>query len=121
MPRPTVALPMFGTSGIRGRVGEDVTADLALAVGHAGASECGADAVRLGLASTPTVARAVAWADADAGVSVTASHNPPADNGLKLWQPSGQAFDSPMQESITDVVEAGAFDLRPADDLGTEW
>jgi phosphoglucosamine mutase len=123
---------MFGTSGIRGPVGETVTASLAVDVGRAVASEgadrvvvgrdprdsgraladalaaglreCGADVVDLGLAATPTVARAVAWQDADAGVSVTASHNPPQDNGLKLWTPSGQAYDEPRREAVAGRI-----------------
>ena len=79
---------MFGTSGVRGPVGEAVTADLALDVGRAlategadpvvvgrdardsgrmltrallaGLTECGADAIDVGVEATPTVARAVA-------------------------------------------------------------
>jgi len=136
---------MFGTSGIRGPVGEDVTADLALAVGRAlavesdrvvigrdpresgrfladavaaGLRECGTDVVRLGLAATPTVARSVAWRDADAGVAVTASHNPPEDNGLKLWQPSGQAFDEARRGAIAERVRAGSFDPASWDGSG---
>ena len=136
---------MFGTSGIRGPVGEVVTADLALSVGRAlaidaervvigrdprdsgayladavaaGLRESGTDVVRLGLAATPTIARAVAWFEADAGVSVTASHNPPEDNGLKLWQPSGQAFDAPLRETMTERIESGAFEPAPWDGVG---
>ena len=137
---------MFGTSGIRGPVGEAVTADLALRVGRAlgaetgrvvvgrdardsgamlvdalasGCRELGTDVVDVGLAATPTVARAVGWTGADAGVSVTASHNPPPDNGLKLWQPSGQAYDAAGRERMAARVEAGDPDLRPWDDLGS--
>jgi phosphoglucosamine mutase len=137
---------MFGTSGIRGPVGEAVTADLALRVGRAlgaetgrvvvgrdardsgamlvdalasGCRELGTDVVDVGLAATPTVARAVGWTGADAGVSVTASHNPPPDNGLKLWQPSGQAYDAAGRERIAARVEAGDPDLRPWDGLGS--
>ena len=136
---------MFGTSGIRGPVGETVTADLALSVGRAlavdaervvvgrdpresgqfladalaaGLRESGTGVVRLGLASTPTIARAVAWQGADAGVSVTASHNPPEDNGIKLWQPSGQAFDGPLREAITARIESGAFEPASWDAVG---
>ncbi|WP_327054170.1 phosphoglucosamine mutase [Halomicrococcus gelatinilyticus] len=139
---------MFGTSGIRGPVGELVTAELALSVGRAlaltgaervvvgrdpresgrflgdalsaGLRECGTDVVRLGLAATPTVARSVAWQDADAGVSVTASHNPPTDNGIKLWNPSGQAFDAAQREEITRAVEEEAFEFAGWDGTGTE-
>ena len=142
---------MFGTSGIRGEVGEDVTADVALAVGRALAStghrrvvigrdtresgemltdalsaglrECGADVIHLGTASTPTVARSVGWLDADAGVVVTASHNPPKDNGLKLWNPSGQAFDGTQRDAIARRIEDESYTLVSADEVGsaTEW
>lgn len=131
---------MFGTSGIRGPVGEEVDAELAVAVGRAlgmdaesvvvgrdpresgryltdalaaGLLESGTDVIDLGMAATPTVARAVGWETADAGVSVTASHNPPEDNGLKLWQPSGQAFDAQLRDRITTRVEQEASE--PAD------
>jgi phosphoglucosamine mutase len=136
---------MFGTSGIRGPVGDDVTADLALSVGRAvgvdadrvvvgrdaresghllvdaltaGLRESGVDIVDLGLAATPTVARSVAWEDADAGVAVTASHNPAPDNGIKLWQPSGQAYDADRREAVSARIRDGEADLRPWDELG---
>jgi phosphoglucosamine mutase len=136
---------MFGTSGIRGPVGDEVTADLALAVGRAlgidtervvvgrdpresgrlltdalaaGLRESGTDVVDLGLAATPTVGRAVAWEDANAGVSITASHNPAPDNGIKLWQPSGQAFDADLRETVSERVREGAANLADWDTLG---
>jgi phosphoglucosamine mutase len=137
---------MFGTSGIRGPVGDEVTAELALAVGRAlgvdtqrvvvgrdaresgralvdalaaGLCESGTDMVDIGLAATPTLARAVAWENADAGVAVTASHNPPEDNGIKLWQPSGQAFDADLRERITRRIETGKTALADWDSFGT--
>jgi phosphoglucosamine mutase len=141
---------MFGTSGVRGPVGETVTADLALSVGRAvgadadrvvvgrdprdsgrlltdalaaGLRECGVDVVDLGLAATPTVARAIAWRDADTGVSVTASHNPAPDNGIKLWTPSGQAFDEERRATIERRIETEAWDLADWTGLGerTGW
>jgi len=136
---------MFGTSGIRGPVGDTVTADLALSVGRAlgaetdrvvvgrdpresgrllldalaaGLRESGTDVLDLGLAATPTVARAVGWEDADAGAVVTASHNPAQDNGIKLWQPSGQAFDEAARTRITERIEAADWSLSAWDGLG---
>ncbi|WP_436343028.1 phosphoglucosamine mutase [Natronorubrum sp. FCH18a] len=137
---------MFGTSGIRGAVGEEVTAELALAVGRALASEgyervvvgrdvresgtmlvdaltagireCGGDVIEIGIAPTPTVARGVDWLDADAGVVITASHNPKTDNGIKLWSPAGQAFDTDRRAAITDRVENERYDLERWDGLG---
>ena len=138
---------MFGTSGIRGPVGETVTADLAVDVGRAvatdgaetivigrdardsgrfladaaaaGCCECGADVIDLSMAATPTVARSIARLDADAGIVVTASHNPPADNGLKLWTPSGQAFDTDRRERITEITETQSFAFAAWDESGT--
>ena len=139
---------MFGTSGIRGPVGEEVTAALALDVGRAVASEnadrvvvgrdaretgaaladavsaglreCGADVDRLGVAATPTVARAVRATDADVGVVVTASHNPPADNGLKLWTSSGRAYDVDDAERVAARVRNERFSFADWDDFGSE-
>ena len=137
---------MFGTSGVRGPVGEDVTADLALDVGRAlatdgaervvvgrdardsgpmlsraliaGLTECGADAIDIGVESTPTVARTVAREDADAGVVVTASHNPAPDNGIKLWTASGRAFGEERNDQIADIVETASFDVAAHNAIG---
>ncbi|ELZ24716.1 phosphoglucosamine mutase [Natrinema limicola JCM 13563] len=138
---------MFGTSGIRGTVGEEVTAELALAIGRAVASdgydrvvvgrdaresgavlvdavtaglrECGADVLEAGIAPTPTIARAVPRTNADAGIVVTASHNPAPDNGLKLWSASGKAFDPEQLDGIATRVEGEEYDLRPWDGQGS--
>lgn len=140
---------MFGTSGIRGEVGSRVTGTLALEIGRAlasegydrvvvgrdtrptgvfltdaltaGVRECGSDALDVGVVSTPTLARGVSALDADAGVVITASHNPPADNGIKLWTPTGQAFDADRREAISDRLETGAVDLAAWDGVGRRW
>ncbi|MYL15328.1 phosphoglucosamine mutase [Halorubrum terrestre] len=137
---------MFGTSGVRGPVGEDVTAALALDVGRAlatdgaetvvvgrdardsgrmltraltaGLTECGADVIDVGVEATPTVARAVDREGADAGVVVTASHNPAPDNGIKLWRSDGRAFGEERNDRITDIVEAESFALAGHDGIG---
>jgi phosphoglucosamine mutase len=139
---------MFGTSGIRGPVGDIVTSDLALRLGRglgstsaqtvvvgrdtratgefladalaAGLRESGVDVIRLGVASTPTIARNVDWLGADAGVSVTASHNPPADNGLKFWGADGRAFGTERRRSLIQGVNACAFSLVPWDETGSQ-
>jgi phosphoglucosamine mutase len=139
---------MFGTSGVRGEVGQKVTAQLAFDVGRALASEgyervvvgrdaresgelladavsaglrdCGADAVRAGVVSTPTLARSVWQVNGDAGVEVTASHNPPKDNGLKLWDVTSQAFDRPKLDAIADRVGNEKFAPQSSQELGSE-
>ena len=138
---------MFGTSGIRGEFGTDVTAGLALDAGRAvasagasrvvlgrdarptgkpladavaaGLSECGADVVRLGVVTSPTVARAVGWHDADAGVTVTGSHNPPADNGLKFWGESGRAMVGRRQADLVRRMERDEYEVRRWDEVGS--
>ncbi|MBU0532301.1 phosphoglucosamine mutase [Candidatus Micrarchaeota archaeon] len=97
---------MFGTSGIRGIYGKEITEELAFGVANifvekelvvgrdirkSGASlrdavskgvlEAGADFIDLGIVPTPTVALA---AKKCRGIMITASHNPPEYNGLKL-------------------------------------
>ncbi|SFR36564.1 phosphoglucosamine mutase [Halogeometricum limi] len=138
---------MFGTSGIRGPVGETVTADLALRIGQAlavdtervvlgrdaretgdvladalsaGLRECGTDVVRVGVAATPTIARSVEWFDADAGVAVTASHNPAPDNGIKLWNRSGQAFSPEQNEQIERRLASGDVSHAAWDAFGRQ-
>ncbi|ELZ21195.1 phosphoglucosamine mutase [Natrinema limicola] len=137
---------MFGTSGIRGRVGDEVTAGLALSVGRAVASEgydqvvvgrdvrdsgamlvdaisaglceCGADVITVGVAATPTVARSIERLEADAGVVVTASHNPATDNGIKLWNPSGKAFGPDQREAIERRIREDDYELAAWDGVG---
>jgi len=136
---------MFGTSGIRGRVGETVTASLALDIGRAlgsmterivvgrdaresgdtlaraaiaGAQETGTDVVDLGVESTPTLARSVAAYGGDAGLVVTASHNPPTDNGFKFWTADAQAFDDARRETLASRVETPPATVSPAE-MGT--
>lgn len=137
---------MFGTSGVRGRVGEDITADTALKIGRAlatngaktvvlgrdaresgrtlsraisaGITECGGDVIDVGVQPTPTVARGVVHKGADAGVVVTASHNPAPDNGIKLWTADGRAFGEAANSRITNLIETETFDLAAWDNLG---
>ena len=139
---------VFGTSGIRGPFGELIDTDLARRVGRAlaacgydrivvgrdgretgevladvlaaSAREGGTDVVRLGRAATPTLARSVAPQDADAGVVVTASHNPPADNGVKFWTPSGAAFGAERRAELEAALDDERGETAAWDALGTE-
>ncbi|GAB7010677.1 phosphoglucosamine mutase [Halorubrum trueperi] len=85
----------------------------------AGVTECGGDVLDVGVEPTPTVARSVVREDADAGVVVTASHNPAPDNGIKLWSASGQAFDDDRNDRIAHLVDEGEFELAAHDTIGT--
>jgi len=128
-------MDLFGTAGIRGDAAETVDPELALAVGTAAAGEAreagdrefvvsrdgretgpalvaamtaglesaGARVLRAGVLPTP----ALAYASRERrGVQVTASHNPPEDNGIKLFV-DGEEYDRDAERAVEAAVEDG--------------
>ena len=74
----------------------------------AGACAEGAEATAIGVVPTPAVAHACANpADGrvTAGVMISASHNPFADNGLKIFAPGGRKLTDSQQQEITAELE----------------
>jgi phosphoglucosamine mutase len=65
----------------------------------------------------PTPALAFVTRDFDAGIMVTASHNPPEYNGLKFLNPDGSSFDSLQQRKIEEALEAGTFSAAAWQDI----
>ena len=94
-----------------GRDGRTTGQGLASAV-EAGVLSGGASVRRLGVVPTPTLAFA---SRGRLGVMLTASHNPPADNGIKLFA-DGVEFDADAERTVERRVEASA---GPAD--WDEW
>jgi phosphoglucosamine mutase len=67
---------------------------------HSGAASEGATVSSAGVITTPGVAYLTAKFDFDAGVVISASHNPYYDNGMKIFLPSGQKVDASFERTI---------------------
>lgn len=76
----------------------------------------GLELLDLGVVPTPTVAYETKHLDADLGIMITASHNPPGDNGLKFFNGSGLKAAYPRAVSWSDGVLA--MDQVPLPDPG---
>jgi phosphoglucosamine mutase len=129
---------LFGTDGIRGLAGEQLTAELALQVGRAaafvlahrrgpaprfligrdtrvsgsmleaalvaGITSGGGSVEIAGVIPTPGLAALVVKRGADAGVVVSASHNPFADNGIKFFSHLGLKLSDDEEAEIEEHV-----------------
>lgn len=60
-----------------------------------------------GIISTPGVAYLARVLGADAGVVISASHNPYQDNGIKIFDPSGRKLDDDTEQAIERCLKAG--------------
>jgi len=80
----------------------------------AGLLSIGADVVRLGVVSTPAVAYLTRTLKADAGVMISASHNPVEDNGIKFFGGDGFKLLDETEAEIERLMDAESDTLpRP--------
>ena len=79
----------------------------------------GADVVDLDLSTTPTVEIAVPLERADAGIILTASHNPKQWNALKLLNEKGEFISADEGEQVLKLAESGKIEFASVDDLGS--
>ncbi|HKS29343.1 MAG TPA: phosphoglucosamine mutase [Pyrinomonadaceae bacterium] len=73
-----------------------------------GARERGATVRSAGVITTPGVAYLARTLNADAGVVVSASHNPFQDNGIKIFAPTGRKLDDSLERRIEADIESEA-------------
>ncbi|MFJ7971981.1 phosphoglucosamine mutase [Psychrobacillus sp. NPDC096389] len=72
----------------------------------AGLLSVGVEVMRLGVISTPGVAYLTRVMSANAGVMISASHNPVADNGIKFFGPDGFKLSDEQEEEIEQLLDA---------------
>ena len=72
----------------------------------AGLLSIGAEVMRLGVISTPGVAYLTRVMNAQAGVMISASHNPVADNGIKFFGPDGFKLTDDQEAEIESLLDA---------------
>ncbi len=87
-------------------IGKDtrISSDMLEAAMIAGLCSVGANVVRLGVIPTPAVAFLVGKYKADAGVMLTASHNPCEFNGIKIFSGDGYKLPDALEERIESIV-----------------
>ncbi len=103
-PRPTIALGKDTRQS--GYMLEDALA--------AGLMSLGVDVFQLGPLPTPGVAYMTRSLRCDAGIALTASHNPYEDNGIKFFHYDGYKLDDSIERRIEDLVFSGEIEnIRP--------
>lgn len=144
---------LFGTDGVRGIAGTELTCELAMHIGRAaavvltkhtshkprlvigkdtrlssdmleaamvaGICSVGADVEILGVIPTPAVAYLVKKYKADAGVMISASHNPVEFNGIKLFNAEGYKLSDSLEDEIESLINGDLSQyLKNGVDLG---
>ncbi|NPV27329.1 MAG: phosphoglucosamine mutase [Firmicutes bacterium] len=87
-------------------IGKDtrISGDMLEAALLAGICSVGADALRVGILPTPGIAYLTRALEATAGVVISASHNPVADNGIKFFAGTGYKLDDDLETEIERLV-----------------
>lgn len=136
---------MFGTDGVRGVAGTELTIELATKLGQAGAyvltkekshkptimvgcdtrisggmlanalmagiCSVGANAIYVGVAPTPAIAYLTRKHKVDAGVVISASHNPMEFNGIKFFNGEGYKLSDELEDGIEALIKNGMKDI----------
>ncbi len=104
-------------------IGKDtrISGDMLESVLAAGICSVGADCVLLGVVPTPAVAHLVKKYNADAGIVISASHNPVEFNGIKLINGTGFKLPDNIENEIEDYIlnRADEIELKTHGDIGS--
>lgn len=86
----------------------------------AGICSLGVDAILVGPLPTPGIAFITRSLRADAGIVISASHNPYEDNGIKFFSPKGLKLPDEMEKEMEEFIFSGRIDaIRPtAQEIG---
>ena len=103
-------------------IGKDtrISGDMLEAALTAGILSVGGDVIKAGVIPTPGVAYLVRYFNADAGVVISASHNPFEFNGIKFFNGEGFKLDDAIEDEIEALIKS-RFEGEPAyqgEDLG---
>jgi phosphoglucosamine mutase len=138
---------LFGSSGIRGLANIDLNPALVQQVGAAlatinqggtvitgrdsrvtgkmlelalisGINAASGDVIQVGHVPTPVVAWMITQTGSDSGVAITASHNPPPYNGLKLFNNYGMSFKLDEQIEIEEILKNERYQWADWDSVG---
>lgn len=136
---------MFGTDGVRGVAGAELTIELATKLGQAGAyvltkeqehqptlivgcdtrisggmlanalmagiCSVGANAIYAGVMPTPAIAYLTRKHKVDAGVVISASHNPMEFNGIKFFNGDGYKLSDALEDEIEELIRNNMKDV----------
>lgn len=106
-------------------VGKDtrLSSDMLESALVAGLCSVGADAIRLGVIPTPAVAFLSTKYQADAGIMISASHNPFEFNGIKIFAGSGYKISEELEEEIESLVldTPQKIKLAKPDEIGSVY
>ncbi len=126
---------IFGTDGIRGRFNEEITYSLAYKVGYAlglnlenknpiligrdtrisgdillqaitnGINESGKQFINIGICPTPAIPFLIKKENLSSGIMISASHNPPEYNGIKIFDQNGKKIKKIFENKIEKLIE----------------
>lgn len=138
---------LFGTNGVRGVVGKDLTPELVFTIGEAlgtmrkgciavgrdtrtsgetlvkavksGLLATGCDVVDCGILPTPALQYLVKW-QFDGGAMITASHNPPEYNGVKIIEADGTEMGDEETLKLEQLIFEPSFSPQSWEYIGNE-